>query len=72
MKYTFRGYAIAVSGLEALDVDLCKILDAPLSKLRGFAFEECGTAADATRMPTLPSRFPNNYSIYAPNDEPPP
>ena len=37
VKYALRGYAIGVPGLEHVDIDLGKILGAPLSKLKGFA-----------------------------------
>jgi hypothetical protein len=37
VKYALRGYAIAVPGMETVDVDLSKIFGIPLSKLKGFA-----------------------------------
>ena len=37
VKYALRGYAISIPGLEAIDIDLVKILERPLSKLKGFA-----------------------------------
>jgi len=35
VKYALRGYSISVPGLEDVRLDLSKILDAPLSKLKG-------------------------------------
>jgi len=37
VKYSLRGYSISVPGLEDVRLDLSKILDAPLSKLKGCA-----------------------------------
>ena len=37
VKYALRGYSISVPGLEAVDVDLTKIFELPLSQLKGFA-----------------------------------
>lgn len=37
MKYALRGYAIAVPGMESVDVDLSKTFGIPLSKLKGLA-----------------------------------
>lgn len=62
IKYAFRGFAIAVPGIESVDVDLGKILGVPLSQLRGFArlvrmsvaFEDGRTVGEGAdmRMPT--------------------
>ena len=37
VKYALRGYAIAIPGMETVEVDLSKIISTPLSKLKGFA-----------------------------------
>ena len=75
IKYAFRGFAIAVPGMEAVDFDLNKVIGVPLSQLKGFArLVRMVLAFDDRRMvdgpdfeetPDTSARMPGNLCAWS-------